>query len=289
MKKLVTTALAMGCSTAAVLACGTPPEPPPPPPDPPIVCCFVIDWWIDPADPGFEYLTVRYVRDDGLPLFQSNPMPLPPTQQCACALPPLPQSAAAAGVQVVGLSFGDILPSWQGLPPDVPGYGPFEPIDPTDNTQFQVDSFFDIYYQLGGIPIPPAGERLSSVFQFGGPGDIPPGQVFDVYQLLRIPAGFDPNQLCLPQQLGGLGLFLVDNGQVFVEPPAPGAPPLNLAQFAANGGNAAFYKFRWYPLHVPPPCPIIIGPNPCPWDFNGDGNVGAADLAQLLGAWGFCP
>ncbi len=27
----------------------------------------------------------------------------------------------------------------------------------------------------------------------------------------------------------------------------------------------------------------------CPADLNGDGAVDAADLAQLLGAWGMCP
>ena len=26
--------------------------------------------------------------------------------------------------------------------------------------------------------------------------------------------------------------------------------------------------------------------NPCPWDLNEDGLINAADLAQLLGAWG---
>jgi hypothetical protein len=32
------------------------------------------------------------------------------------------------------------------------------------------------------------------------------------------------------------------------------------------------------------------GPNPDhPADFNGDDLVNAADLAQLLGSWGFCP
>jgi hypothetical protein len=28
------------------------------------------------------------------------------------------------------------------------------------------------------------------------------------------------------------------------------------------------------------------GGNPCPADFDGDGNVGAADLSGLLAAWG---
>ncbi len=27
----------------------------------------------------------------------------------------------------------------------------------------------------------------------------------------------------------------------------------------------------------------------CPTDFNGDGVVDAFDLAQVLGAWGMCP
>lgn len=33
-------------------------------------------------------------------------------------------------------------------------------------------------------------------------------------------------------------------------------------------------------------CP---GPVECPADFDGSGNVGAADLAELLGSWGPCP
>ena len=31
------------------------------------------------------------------------------------------------------------------------------------------------------------------------------------------------------------------------------------------------------------------GDSACPWDFDGDGNVGASDLAVLLGSWGPCP
>ncbi len=283
---LSTTALA--CTTAAALACGTPPEkapPPPPPPDPPIVCCVVIDWQIDPDDPNWECLIVRYFRMDGMPLFQSNPMPLPPFQQCACAVPPLPDFAEAKGVHTAGFSFSPFA-DWAGLPPDAPGFGPFQPnTDPS--IQAQVDDFFNIYYQAaGGTATPPPSNRLSDVFSFAGPGDIPPGVFFDVFQKIRIPAGWDPRQLCVPGQMAPLGLFLVDNGQVLAEPGQAGAPPLPLPQFAMNPGAGAFYKFKWYPIIVPPPCPPL--PPGCPWDFDGDGVVGSSDLAELLGRWGPC-
>ena len=44
--------------------------------------------------------------------------------------------------------------------------------------------------------------------------------------------------------------------------------------------------------HLPVIADFILpqsAPPDCPADFNGDGTVGAADLAVLLGDWGSCP
>ena len=43
-----------------------------------------------------------------------------------------------------------------------------------------------------------------------------------------------------------------------------------------------------YGYNVAPPGGCVIG-QPCPADLNGDGSVGATDLAVLLGSWGACP
>jgi hypothetical protein len=45
--------------------------------------------------------------------------------------------------------------------------------------------------------------------------------------------------------------------------------------------SAADNKIAWYENTTPP------GPD-CPADFDGDGDVDAADLAVLLGSWGPC-
>jgi len=287
--KLRTTAFAAFSALAAgaiALGCGTPPpmNPPPPPPDPPIVCCSVIDRVPCPDDPcNFEYWIVCYGRLDGLPLFESNPMPLPQNQTCLCAVPPLPSGAVAAGATVIGLWFTNPanIPWDPTLIPNEPGYGPFEPLDPTDKQLFQIDSFFDIYYSAAGISNPPVGAsgRLSSVWAFSGPGSIPPGVTYNIYECLRVPRGFDPNLLCPPLQEGVLGLFLGDNGQVGLEPSAPGLPPIPLP--AWTPGDGAMYKFRWYPMMVPPSCPPDF-----PGDLNGDLVVDTADLGTLIGNFG---
>jgi hypothetical protein len=102
MKRLNGFASAVACAltvtVSSVFACGAPTEPPPPPPAPPIVCCVVVDWFVRPDEPDCEFLLLRYFRQDGLPLYQSNPMPLLPTQQCLCSLPALPTIAIGAGV-----------------------------------------------------------------------------------------------------------------------------------------------------------------------------------------------
>lgn len=273
-------------ATSLALACGTPPpmNPPPPPPDPPIVCCQVIDRVPCPDDPcNFEYWLVCYGRIDGIPLFQSNAMPLLPNQKCLCAIPPLPQIAIDGGASVVGLWFTNPqnIPWDPTLIPDEPGYGPFEPLPNSEKEQFQVDSFFDIYYQAAGVvnpPIGPFGNR-ASVFSFQGPGQIPDGVVFNIYQCLRVPRGFPADLLCPPLQEGVLGLFLGQDGAVGLEPSAPGLPPIPLAGWAP--GDGAMYKFRWYPIAVPPSCPPVH-----PGDLNGDLAVNSSDLGILIGNFG---
>ncbi|MCB9849005.1 MAG: hypothetical protein H6814_11395 [Phycisphaeraceae bacterium] len=287
VKMCLSAALTALTATSVALACGTPPpqNPPPPPPDPPIVCCSVIARVPCPIDPcNFEYWIVCYGRIDGLPLFVSNPMPLPPNQTCLCGLPPMPQAAAAAGASVVGVWFtnpGNI--PWDPTQiPDEPGYGPFNPItDP--NLQLQVDSFFDIYYTAAGLMPPPGTDGLSSIFGFSGnpdgTGQIFPGLAFNIYKCLRVPRGFDPNLLCPPLQEAALGLFLADNGQVGLEPGQGGNPPIPLPLYVP--GDGAMYKIRWYPMMVPPSCPP-----PLPGDLNGDLVVNTADLGILLGNFG---
>lgn len=274
-------------AAASVLACGTPTQPPPPPPAPPIVCCQVIRWIDDPAT-GTECLIVRYFRKDGLPLFQSNPMPLLPTQQCLCAVPPLPQAAINAGAVVEQLTFGTPRPDCRPMPDDVVGYGPFTPIPPTSSQSQQVDSFFDIFFAVAGDPeMVPPDTGLQQSWVFSGPGQILPGQVFDIYKKIRVPAGFNPQLLCVPCQRWIIGLFLVDGGQVFVEPAQPG-PAIPVGVFAGNPGNSSFYKFAWYPLIVPGPCPL--GPTNCPGDANGDNVVDLQDLNLVLFNFGLvCP
>lgn len=286
MKAYASAALAALTGASAALSCGTPPptSPPPPPPDPPIVCCQVIDRVPCPDDPcNFEYWIVCYGRIDGLPLFESNPMPLFANQACACAVPPLPPGAAAAGASVVGLWFTNPLNlPWDPTQiPDEPGFGPFEPVGPKDNIRFQIDSFFDIYYQAAGVPNPPVGAdgNLSSVFTFSGPGQIQPNVTFNIYQCLRVPRGFPADLLCPPLQEGTLGLFLAENGVVGLEPSAPGLPPIPLPAWVP--GDGAMYKFRWYPVSVPPSCPPVH-----PGDLNNDLVVDTADLGSLIANFG---
>jgi len=286
VKFCIGAALAALTGASVALSCGTPPpmNPPPPPPDPPIVCCSVIDRVPCPDDPcNFEYWIVCYGRIDGLPLFVSNPMPLLQSQQCICAIPPLPGPAVSAGASVVGLWFTNPLniPWDPTLIPNEPGYGPFEQLSPSSKEGFQVDTFFDIYYSAAGVSKPPIGPQgnLSSVFAFGGPGTIPPDVVFNVYQCLRVPRGFSPDLLCPPLQEGVIGLFLGESGTVGLEPSAPGLPPIPLP--AWTPGDGAMYKFRWYPMMVPPSCPP-----PLPSDINGDNVIDTADLGILIGSFG---
>jgi hypothetical protein len=280
-------ACALSMSTASVLACGAPPpqQPPPPPPVPPIVCCVVVDWFLLPNDPDCEYLLLRYFRQDGIPLYQSNPMMLFPNQQCLCSLPPFPPTPP--GVQVLGFSFGDpnILP-WQGLPMNQPGYGPFQQVANTSIIS-QVSNFNQVYANAAGdlveLPGPP------QVFGFGGPGQIFPNVVFDIFQLVKIPRGMDPRVLCpFAGAMGSLSLYLSQDGQVLVEPIMPGLPPIPFNQFIQNPGNSAFYKFKWYPLIIPPPCPPVG--NTCPGDIDGDGDRDFADLNIMLSFYNIpCP
>jgi len=243
----------------------------------------VIDRVPCPVDPcNFEYWILCYGRIDGLPLYQSNPMALQVNQVCACAVPPLSTGAVAAGASVIGLWLTNPLnvPWDPTMIPDEPGYGPFEPT-PDPNIQFQVDSFFDIYYQAALVPPPttgPAG-NLSTVFQFRGPGQILPNLVFNVYQCIRVPRGFDPALLCTPLQEGAIGLFLGQDGVIALEPLAPGLPPIGITGFVP--GDGAIYKFRWYPVNVPPSCPPAFPP-----DINSDGLVNTADLGLLIGSFG---
>lgn len=313
-------ALASLVVSGVVLACGTPPPmlPPPPPPDPPVVCCNVIWRGPCPIDPcNFEYWIACYGRIDGVPLFNSNPMPLLPSQRCLCAVPPLPPAAVACGASVVGFWFTNPLNlPWD--PRDIQdekGYGPFEPVK-DDSTQFQVDQFFDIYYQAAGIPLPlPASDApgrtqrviagdstaagaeetvsagtedglpggptggFASIFGFRGPGQIIPGVVFNCYVCYRVPRGFDPNKLCLPLEQGAIMLFLQDGQQVLLEPDGPGQPPIPLP--AWQPGRGAVYKFNWYPVAVPPSCPFTLQA-----DVNDDNKVDSADLSVLIGQFG---
>lgn len=288
MKGLVRSALLSACVTAGVLACGTPPMEPPQPPAPPVVCCRIVSWYVDPICPGREVLILCYFREDGLPLFVSNPMPLPFNQQCACGLaklPPIP------GVMDGGISFGPVSPAPLAescilMPPDLPGYGPFTPLcEP--NSNFQVDSFFDVFYTLASFPTDPTDPcpRPSTVFQFRGGPDavIPPGVPFAVYRKIVIPAGLDPNLLC-GSGLSSIGLFLIDSGNVLIEPPAPGLPPMTLPQFQMAGGIGAFYKVKCLPLDLPGPCPLG-GAACCVGDANCDGVVDFNDITAILANW----
>lgn len=276
-------ACALSVAVSSVLACGTPTQPPPPPPAPPIVCCVVIDWFIRPNEPDCEYILVRYFRQDGLPLYQSNPMPLAPTQFCLCSLPPLPPDPTGVGPMSVGFRFGapGALP-WNGLPDDAPGYGPFQPVA-NPNVLAQVQEFNQAYAKAAGDTVDLPG--APQVFGFAGPGTIPPGVAWDIYQLIKVPRGYDPRNLCpFAGAMGIVGLFLGDGGLVLAEPLAPGMPPIPFPQFAQNPGQSAFYKFKWYPVIIPPPCP------PCPGDINGDGRRDFADLNILLGVFNIpCP
>ncbi len=284
---LLNSALVFGAAVSAVLACGAPPpqHPPPPPPDPPLVCCIVIAKQPDPADPAFERWIVRYFRQDGQPLYQSNPMPLPATQACICAVPPLPPQAIAAGATITGLRFG-AGPPWRGLPPNVPGYRPFSPISQAQQPGLysQAGQFFQVYAAAAGPTVSPPEGGFAQLWGFTGPGEIPPNQLFDIYQELRVPAGFPPSLLCVPGQMWMIGLFLQNGNQLLAEPVQPGLPPIAIAQFGQNPGQSAFYKFKWYPDIVPPVCP------PCPGDTNGDFVVNFSDLNSVLSFFGLqCP
>ncbi len=282
-------ALTLGIVASVAWPCGAPPpmHPPPPPPDPPIVCCVMIDWFPDPNDPDFECVIIRYFRQDGRPLYNSNPMPLLPTQKCMCAVPPLSNAAIFQGAVVTGFSFGSLDPPWQGLPPDVPGYGPFQ-VDDDPSLIAQTSQFFQAYNsQTAGTTTAPDSGPFQ-LFSFSGPGTIPPGAVFDIYQKIRVPRGFDPRKFCIPGQMWMIGLFLVDNGIVFAEPIQPGLPPVNSMQFFFNPGNSAFYKFKWYPLIVPPPCPPL--PPFCSGDADGNGIRNFSDIITVLANFGdVCP
>lgn len=285
LARIAVALLAVGSLAAAALACGTPPpnDPPPPPPDPPIVCCVVIDKQPDPSDPGFECWIVRYFRQDGRPLYVSNPMPLPPTQRCVCAVPPLPPEAVAAGASVMGLSFGG-QPPWRGLPPNQPGYGPFQPVPLGAPIYGQASEFFNAYRLAAGPTVTPPPGGFAQLWSFGGPGQILPGLVFDIYQKLRVPSGFPPSLLCVPGQMWMIGLFLQDGTTLFAEPISTGLAPIPLPQFQQNPGNSAFYKFKWYPDIVPPVCP------PCPGDTDSDFDVDFGDLNIVLSFFGvICP
>lgn len=276
-RSLAQSALSIACLTGMALACGTPPVPPPPPPAPPIVCCRIAAWFIDPICKK-QVLILCYFRQDGLPLYQSNPMPLLATQQCACGLSALPH---LPGVMEGGISFGlpgNPLQSCLPMAPDQPGYGPFTP--PCDNQLTpQINSFFDVFYSAANIPPTSTGCNLSSVFQFGGPGTIPPGIPFVVYRKVIVPRGFNPATLCTGES--AIGLFLVNNGTAFAEPPQQGLPPVSFAAFAGNPGASAFYKVKCLPLDLPGPCPLPT----CPGDANGDGSVNFADITSVFSHW----
>jgi len=246
-----------------------------------------VSWFIDPICPDREILILCYFREDGLPLFVSNPMPLPGSQQCACGVGKLP---TLPGVMDGGLSFGPPPdPTNMGLcvpmPPNQPGYGPFTPqCDPSVSQQ--VDSFFDIFYELGQVPRGDPTDpcpQLSTTYSFrGGPDSvIPQGVAFAVYRKVIIPRGLDPNLLC-GSGLSGIGLFLVDGGLVGLEPPAAGLPPLTPGEFAMSPFGA-FYKVKCVPLGLPAPC--RVPGSCCLGDANCDGIVDFDDLVEVLGRW----
>lgn len=278
--QLCVVALALCSAAGAAFACGTPPTEPPPPPAPPIVYCVPVTWMEDPNDPTADMVILWYYRVDGLPLYQSNPMPLFPTQACICGLTALP---TIPGVQDLGLSFGGAYDPCAGLPGNVQGYGPFNPLG--GPTALQVDSFFDVFYNVAGIP--PATQQTTS-FGFSGPGTIPNGVVWDVYRKIRIPRGLHPRNLCPPGALSAIGLFLADNGQVFAEPPAQGLPPIPFGAFQQNPGASAFYKVCWAPFCQRIPCRPAVPP--CMGDANGDSIVNFADITTVLAFFGMpCP
>lgn len=280
-KQLSAVVLALCSAAGAAFGCGTPPTEPPPPPAPPIVYCVPVTWMEDPNDPASDMVILWYYRIDGLPLYQSNPMPLFPTQACACGLSPLP---LIPGVQDLGLSFGGAYDPCAGLPDNVPGYGPFVPLGGAGIPP-QIDSFFDVFYNVANIPPSP---QPASSFAFGGPGTIPPGVVWDVYRKIRVPRGFHPRNLCPPGALSAIGLFLVENGQVFAEPPAQGLPPIPFPVFAQNPGASAFYKVCWAPFCQRIPCRPAVPP--CPGDANGDGLINFADITNVLANFNMpCP
>jgi hypothetical protein len=284
MRSLAAGAIGALTAAAAVLACGTPPpmQPPPPPPDPPIVCCSLIARVPCPIDPcNFEYWIICYGRIDGNPLFVSNPMPLPNTQRCICAIPPLPPDAVLCGAQMIGLWFTNPtrIPWDPTLINDEPSYGPFEPIEDAA-TISQIDSFFDVFYAAGGVVPPPSSTPFrTSPWGFSGNvgAQILPGLVFNVYTCIRVPRGFPDFKLCVPLQEAAIGLFLQSSGQVLIEPLSTGQPPIPFLAYNPFQG-AAIYKFRWYPTMVPPSCPPSLAA-----DVNGDGIVDTADLGLLIG------
>lgn len=279
--KLVAVALTICSAAGAAIGCGTPPVEPPPPPSPPIVYCVPVTWMEDPNDPTADMVILWYFRIDGLPLYQSNPMPLFPTQACACGVTPLPQ---IPGIADLGLSFGGAYDPCAGLPSNVQGYGPFVPLT-GPSIPPQIDSFFDVFYSAGGIP---NSGTMPSAFGFSGPGTIPPGVVWDVYRKIRIPRGFNPRNICPPGALSAIGLFLVDNGQVFSEPALQGLPPVPFPQFQQNPGASAFYKVCWAPFCQRIPCRPFVPP--CVGDANGDLVINFADITSVLSHFGMpCP
>lgn len=286
-RRAVVSVLAVSGAVASVMACGTSTEPPPPPPQPPIVCCQVTAWWIDPLDPARQYIIIRYFRTDGLPLFQSNPMPVGANQLCACTLGKLP---SIPGVEDAGLSFGMPQPNpCAPLEQDVPGYGPWGRAERCQPSSQQIDSFFDVFASVAGIPNTTGNS--TSTFAFGGPGNIPPGQSFDVYRKVCFPRNVDISQVaCPPGSLTAIGLFLVDNGTAFVEPVSPGQPPIPFSVFQQNPGNSSFYKVICCPPLVTEPCNPCLAPAPCPGDADGNGIVNFSDITSVLANFGFqCP
>jgi hypothetical protein len=283
-RQAVASVLTVAGAFASVLACGTSTEPPPPPPQPPIVCCQVVAWWIDPLDPTRQYAIIRYYRIDGLPLFQSNPMPLAANQLCACSLGKLPN---IPGVEDAGLSFGVPQPNpCQPFPDSVPGYGPWGRAESCSNPPQQIESFFDIFTQVAGIP--PSSGTQSVAYTFGGPGNIPPGVTFDVYRKICFPRGVDISQVaCPPGSLTAIGLFLVNNGTALVEPVSPGQPPIPFSLFQQNPGASSFYKVLCCPPLVTAPCDPCFAPAPCPGDANGDNVVNFSDITTVLANFGF--
>lgn len=284
----VTTLMTLVTVVGSALGCGTPPQPPPPPPAPPVVCCRIVSWFIDPICQDREIFIICYFREDGLPMFVSNPMDVTPGQQCGCglgSLPPIP------GVADGGIAFGP--PGQPGdscilFPSNQPGYGPFTP-ECNPQTANQIDSFFDIFYNLAKIPAPSTGPcpNVSTTQQFRGPGFIPPNVTFGVYRKVVAPRGFDPNNLC-GTGLTAIGLFLVENGQVFIEPEAPGLPPVTFQQFQQRQGRGAMYKVKCLPFDLPGPCPL--GAEPCPGDLNNNGVIDFGDIGFLLASFGSpCP